>query len=253
MVFFNESLLPIPIYLEELIERFDIPIQNRPSPAWELCWTGQKLQFHNRELKLHPLYGDFLLPWKRAPLGKNDLFAKAMGYRKGIRKVIDATAGLGQDTARLLRLGCSVEAIEKNKILYCLLFEAQERAKQNILWKEKVSPRLHLIYGDAISLLPQIKPDRNQAIFLDPMFPEKNKSALSGGEMQLLKKWQVQCEKEEDLIAAPKLLLDSAFLGGHKRIILKRPLHTVSDNLTEISPHIVYRGKSVRYDVWLEK
>ena len=51
-----------------------------------------------------PLQLDFIKSWKQLRIGKQDVFARAIGVRHGWTRVVDATAGLGGDTLKLLKL-----------------------------------------------------------------------------------------------------------------------------------------------------
>jgi 16S rRNA (guanine1516-N2)-methyltransferase len=60
--------------------------------------------------------------------GKGQLLAKAVGINKraGL-KVLDATAGLGQDSFVLASLGCEVTLLERSPIVRALLIDGMQR------------------------------------------------------------------------------------------------------------------------------
>lgn len=162
-----------------------------------------------------------------------DLLARAIG--KDLR-IVDGTAGLGQDTAHLLQLGLEVTAVERNPVLWALLRDGQERLKQT---HPELAARLELKFADAREFLPQ-QPKAKYTLFLDPMFPEKKKNALPSGPMQMLR--QILQGEPADFMGLFQLGLAHA-----QRVVVKRPLRFP---LEEVKPHFVFKGKTIRYEVW---
>lgn len=174
--------------------------------------------------------------------GKNQLIAKAVGIKPKIKlSVLDVTAGLGRDAFVLASLGCGVVMCERSKIIYALLQDGLLRAEQEA-WFRALS--LTLIQMDACDYLSEIteenKPD---VIYIDPMFPEKNKSALVKKEMRVLR------EVVGDDLDSEKLLL-AALPIAKKRVVVKRA--KLAPTLTDKKPDVVYSGKSSRFDVYLK-
>ncbi|MCB0361707.1 MAG: class I SAM-dependent methyltransferase, partial [Bdellovibrionales bacterium] len=103
--------------------------------------------------------------------------------------------------------------------------------------------RLRIIHADSISYLESLQTEeqRPDLVFLDPMFPLREKSALSCKEMQILQ-FLSQPSPERDIH-----ILKSAQHVVRDRVIVKRPLN--SPPLLEGARH-TYKGKSVRYDVY---
>lgn len=81
--------------------------------------------------------------------------------------------------------------------------------------------------------------DRIDVILLDPMFPERQKSALIKKKFQLLQKLELPCSNEFDL-------LDAAFAARPRKIIIKRPLK--GPYLAGRKPDYSIEGKAIRYD-----
>jgi len=175
------------------------------------------------------------------PKGKNELIAKAIGLSKGLTKVLDVTAGLGMDAVVMARLGCQVRAIERSKEVYQLLQDAHARALQDERTQEWAH-RLEFLYADSIVYLKDLSSkERPEVIYLDPMFPEKKKSALPRKEMVLFRSLVGEDLDSEEL-------LKQALKVATKRVIVKRPLK--AKPLLE-EPHHRFEGKSVRYDLYL--
>lgn len=205
--------------------------------------------------QLGPLVIDFIQDAahyrRRNPLGKNDLLAKALGWSKGNRQVIDATLGLAEDAVFMAQLGFIVTGIEQNPYLYRVLAQSLQQAKdwlnESFVNKNEFQylDRLYWLNGDSIQLLPEIKDA--DVIYLDPMFPEKKKSSLPRKEMQIFK----------SLIGEPQneiQLLDVALSVAKDRVVVKRPLKGPAIGSEESKPkHRIthsFLGKAVRYDMY---
>ena len=77
-------------------------------------------------------------------------------------------------------------------------------------------------------------------LYLDPMFPEKNKTALPRKEMQIFRGWVGADEDSAELLKlALQLPVD--------RIVVKRPLR--AEPLLDKVTHS-FEGKTVRYDLY---
>lgn len=171
----------------------------------------------------------------RHPLGK--------ALPDGEGPVIDATAGLGGDTAVVAALGHRVLAIERNDVLFALLQDARAR-----LADHEQAERITLQHADAIDVLASPPPAFAfpAAIVIDPMYPLRRKaSALPGKPMQLLRALLDDRDEQEDLEA----LLRAAFATSARRIILKRPPEASTPEAFH-APTFSIESKLVRWDVW---
>ena len=153
---------------------------------------------------------------------------------------IDATAGMGEDSILLAASGYEVTMYEQNPVIAALLKDALRRAKKNSVLREAVE-RMHLIEGNSIELLPEFarQPD---LIYLDPMFPARQKSGLINKKLQLIQKLEHPCVEEE-------ALLNAAFAKNPQKIIVKRPLK--GKFLAERKPDFSIKGKAIRYDCFV--
>lgn len=162
--------------------------------------------------------------------------ASLKGMDRPIR-IIDATAGFGEDSLLLAAAGFEVTMYEYNPIIASLLEDALQRAKMIPELADIVS-RMTLVSGDSIAAMKNltVSPD---VIFLDPMFPERHKSASVKKKFQLLGRLESPCCNEEELLAAA--------LGAHpKKIVIKRPLK--GPFLAGYKPDYSSEGKAIRYD-----
>lgn len=78
-------------------------------------------------------------------------------------------------------------------------------------------------------------------IYLDPMFPSHKSSAKPAKEMQILQRLTDNRGIES--------VFELALAKAQKRVVVKRPAK--AGNLAGIKPDIVYREKTIRFDVYL--
>lgn len=150
---------------------------------------------------------------------------------------VDATAGFGEDSMLLAAAGFHVRMYECNPYIAALLEDAMKRARE-IPALAPVLARMELTCGDSIPALRQMQPSP-EVVYLDPMFPERTKSAAVGKKFQLLHRLEAPCPNEEELLAA-------AMAAHPRRIVIKRPLK--GDRLAGVKPSFSISGKAVRYD-----
>jgi D-glycero-D-manno-heptose 1,7-bisphosphate phosphatase len=168
-------------------------------------------------------------------VSRNELLLKAVGIKKDyLPAVLDLTAGLGKDAYLLYRAGCQVRCVERSPLIARLLQQALTRVKAEII--------LHV--GEAKTCLEVclLKNHRPDVIYFDPIFPDKNKTALSGKEIRTLR------AIVGDDTDAPEVF-QLALRVAQKRVVVKRPLH--SKTITALQPDIVYKAKSIRFDVYI--
>jgi 16S rRNA (guanine1516-N2)-methyltransferase len=162
----------------------------------------------------------------------------------GVRPfVLDATAGLGRDAFVLASLGCQTAMIERQPLIAALLEDGLSRAKGD----EDVGPiisQMRLLVGNAIALMQAWEGEAPQVIYLDPMFPHRDKSALVKKEMRLFR------PLVGDDLDAPALLEAALALATH-RVVVKRPRKAPIINGPK--PSYALDGKSSRYDIYPKK
>ena len=181
--------------------------------------------------------------------GKKHPLAKAIGLQKLKHgqprpKIIDATAGLGRDGFLLACLGCQVHLIERSEVLHALLADGLERAFATSEFAHLRS-KIKLTLGDSIALLPNFgtTDERPDVIYLDPMFPERKKSALVKKELQMLQALLGKAEANEEA------LLAAALAAAKQRVVVKRPKGAA--DLGGVAPGYAVSSPSMRYDVYL--
>ena len=184
--------------------------------------------------------GDFarLLPRIRRGNLSRELLVRAVKI-KGVDEpfVADATAGLGEDSFLLAAAGCRVLLFEHDPVIADLLSAALERAKRDPE-TAGIAARMTLLRGDSVPALPLLDP-RPDVVLLDPMFPERTKSALVKKKFQLLHQLERPCENEA-------ALLDAALSAHPKRVVIKRPAK--GPYLAGVKPSYSLTGSAVRFD-----
>ncbi|MEH6543391.1 MAG: class I SAM-dependent methyltransferase [Porticoccaceae bacterium] len=178
--------------------------------------------------------------------GSGQAISRAIGVKSSFMpSVADLTAGLGADAFVLAGLGAKVTMVERHPVVAALLSSGINRAlrygdDEDLLAAVK---RMQLIRGDARDWLSSISAsEQPDVIYLDPMFPERNKkSAQVKKEMQVL---QALVGKDDDIAD----LLDEALTKARYRVVVKRP--RLSDPLADRKPSFSVTGKSTRFDVY---
>ncbi len=180
-----------------------------------------------------------LLPRLRPDRLGRELLVRAARVR-GVAAptAVDATAGLGEDSLLLAAAGFTVTMYEKDPVIAALLQDALDRAA-NDPQLSAIVERMTLVEGDSVAALRAMgaAPD---VVFLDPMFPERTKSAAVKKKFQLLHRLERPCEDEREL-------LDAALAAGPRKVVIKRP--PKGPCLAGVKPSHAVAGKAVRYDV----
>jgi 16S rRNA (guanine1516-N2)-methyltransferase len=205
--------------------------------------------------------------------GKNQAIAKACGIDKNYKTLIDATAGRGEDAFILAALGFEVTLIERHPEVYQALCQAldaldaldnlsqgseetpETKTKTKTKTKNKtktetktesekeiskIYSRLKIYGEDAKTLIPKLP--KAEVILLDPMFPERKKSALVKKPMR-----EIKSLVGDDLDA--DALLPIALSHATKRVVVKRPKQ--APFLNQQKPSFQLIGKSSRFDIYL--
>lgn len=168
---------------------------------------------------------------------RGELVVKAVwGRSKDPMTVLDATAGLGRDGFLLASSGADVISCERHPAVALLLADGHWRATQSGQLGEALQ-HWTFRYADALALMAEVQPD---VIYLDPMFPEREKSALVKKEMRAFR----------DLVGEDQdaqALFDAACRFARKRVVVKRP---ASGDFLGRKPSHVIAGKANRFDVY---
>mgnify|MGYP004504559263 FL=1 len=223
---------------ESFSRRTGSPIVNKPGDYLTVLFDSKGVSLSGFGLSYQ---GDFENMLHRVTNGRlqHEMLAKAVKTDQENLKAIDATAGMGEDSLLLAACGYQVTLYEQNPVIAILLKDALRRAKKNTVLKDIVS-RMQLVEGDSIEHLNK-RLDPVDVIYLDPMFPGRQKSGLINKKLQLIQKLEPPCSTET-------ALFDAAMAAQPSKIIVKRPLK--SPYLDERVPSYSLKGKAIRYDCY---
>ena len=182
-----------------------------------------------------------MVPRLRAGNLNRELVVRAARIRgaAGPLTAVDATAGMGEDSLLLAAAGFSVTLFERDPVICALLGDALARAASDPALAEAVS-RMELRGEDSVPALPALgfSPD---VVLLDPMFPERRKSAAVKKKLQLIQRLERPCDDEGGL-------MDAARAAEPRRIVVKRPAK--GPWLAGEKPSYTIAGNAIRYDCY---
>ena len=228
----------------QLAERFGLtPVAHAPEQGSYLTAASDGIGLHMAGEKGRVIV-DFTAgaAQYRRTKGGGELIARAVNHTAK-PTVWDGTGGLGRDSFVLASLGLQVCTFEQHPAVACLLADGLERAL-NHPETHDTAERIRLHFGDTCALMPQLAEHlgRPDVVYLDPMYPERQKSAAVKKEMAYF----------HDLVGTAQnetALLDTALTLAKKRIVVKRP--RLGEFLCGKKPAYQYTGKSTRFDVYL--
>lgn len=237
--FHSELILAAKTLAEELM----LPFQQEAE--YLLLLTPDYLGLQKTSEKSLPLYIDFSskrMNYRRETISmRKETLVRAMGLKSHAEPfIVDATAGLARDSFILASLGFQVQLIERSPVIHALLRDGIQRGLQHILIAPIVK-RMQLIQSDATTWLKKLtkKPD---IIYLDPMFPERKKSALPKLDMRI---FHDVAGDDPDA----DLLLQTALACATERVVVKRP--RLAEELSGIKPTYSLAGNSCRFDIYI--
>ena len=168
-----------------------------------------------------------------------------MGLKSGVTpSVLDTTAGLAGDAFVLATLGCPVTLVERSPIIFALIEDAIERASLNEKFQPILEQGFHAFNCDANDYITDQITSSAEApdvIYIDPMYPDRKKSALVKKDMQILQRLHGSDDNAAEL-------LDNALKFARKRVVVKRPLH--AETVDTKVPSTCVKSKKTRYDIY---
>ncbi|AJI95718.1 16S rRNA (guanine(1516)-N(2))-methyltransferase RsmJ [Yersinia ruckeri] len=231
--------------LSILAERWGLVSDEQATMALVLTPTHLELRKLD-EPKLGGIFVDFvsgtLAHRRRFGGGRGEAVAKAVGIKKGyLPNVVDATAGLGRDAFVLAALGCKVRMLERNPVVAALLDDGLQRGYQDREIGGWLRERMTLLHASSLTALVDIDP-RPEVVYLDPMYPHRQKSALVKKEMRVFQSL-VGADEDADGLLAPARALAT------KRVVVKRPDY--AEPLAGVAAQAAITTKSHRFDLYL--
>ncbi len=243
------------VHTKELATALGMPMTN-DSSGWDLCLIlaaadcapGYRLALQQLGTGAPgPVYVDFVGGKvghrRRMAEGRKQPLARAVGLKHGANpSVLDATGGLGRDAFVLATLGCNVQILERSPIVAALLHNGLERARADIA-TSAIIKRLRLVNTDALGYLNTLSnTQRPEVIYLDPMYPHRDKSALVKKEMRVLRALLGDDDDAADLLPA-------ACGCAQHRVVVKRPRR--APPLGDTKPSMTIENENTRFDVYL--
>lgn len=241
------------IYFDQQDSRL-VDIANR----WQLSWDEHSifsLSFIDDQLTLlkrdEPKLGGISVDFVSGAVahrrkfggGRSQSIAKAVGLKQGISpSVVDGTAGLGRDGFVLASLGCNVTLIERHPIVASLLEDGLRRGYQDADIGPWLTERMRLVHASSLTALVDLG-QQVDVVYLDPMYPHREKSALVKKEMRVFQSL-VGADTDADGLLTPAMALAS------KRVVVKRPDY--AEDLDGVKPSMVIATKKNRFDVYVK-
>lgn len=228
--------LPLPVIMSE-------ETASLKNALYALQVTRQGYQLKYLKDDSHPLHLDFAASSAQPRFLSSAKWREALIRACGIKPqpsltIIDATAGLGRDATLLACCGARVTLIERAPILAVLLAEALERLPP----EHFLTSRLTLIQGNALEYLKNLTEQKApDVIYLDPMYPERHKSALVKKELRFIRDW---VGSDEDASALFAIARERA-----PRVVVKRPAKGAA--ITLLKPTFILKHERVRFDVYV--
>ncbi len=207
-----------------------------------LVLTSAHLELRKRdEPKLGGIFVDFvsgaMAHRRKFGGGRGEAVAKAVGIKGGyLPDVVDATAGLGRDAFVLAALGCQVRMLERHPVVAALLEDGLQRGYAD----SEIGGWLRELHVASQQALSDITPAPD-VVYLDPMYPHRQKSAMVKKEMRV---FQSLVGADEDADA----LLEPARRLAKKRIVVKRPDY--APPLAGVVTQSAVVTKSHRFDIY---
>lgn len=230
--------------LSQLSEKWQL--SHTPDATMALVLTPENLQLRKLdEPKLGGIFVDFvsgaMAHRRKFGGGRGEAVAKAVGIKKEyLPDVIDATAGLGRDAFVLAALGCRVRMLERHPVVAALLDDGLQRGYQDAEIGPWLQERMSLIHASSITALSDITPAPD-VIYLDPMYPHRQKSALVKKEMRVFQSL-VGADDDADALLAPAIAL------AKRRVVVKRPDY--AEPLAGQKAPSAVTTKSHRFDIY---
>lgn len=198
-----------------------------------LSFTSEKLVLLMEGFS--PLFVDFnaLELQKRRDGGKKQGLVRACKPQKGVR-ILDATAGWGRDAGVLAGFGAEVTMVERHPVMAALLADGLSRlpAESSLVMK--------VVNMDAKAYLQALNPDDYpDVIYIDPMHPIRQKSALVKKDTQALQQVIGTDNDAADLIQIARA-------RAKQRVVVKWPQRLAP----LFPPTSKIEGKTVRFDVY---
>ncbi len=225
---------------ESLSRYLDAPViggDERRSCEYLLTYCGNELTLeYPGQGRSLPLVIDYEV---RGPARGRNPLVRAMGKVSGT--VIDMTAGWCMDAVQIASAGFRVVAMERSRLVVCLVEHALAR-----IHDQELLSRISLHCGDSLELLMEMV-SKPEIIYLDPMYPLKQKSAASRKNISILRKIAGVEAGEDHGPDAEKMMLQKALDTATRRVVVKRPHYAPPIHAGKVGE---VQSKLVRFDIY---
>ncbi|MEM1109052.1 MAG: class I SAM-dependent methyltransferase [Planctomycetota bacterium] len=194
----------------------------------------------------HGVFADLTKLDTTSPAGRSlkTPLLKAVGLGRagkgGRPRVLDATAGLGEDAWLLAAAGCSVTAVERHPVVHALLVDALQRAgtvSPDVAAQISVQPCI-----DAAEFMREkAEAESYDVVLIDPMFPGADRRKTTERKPMRVLRWLVGDDDDADD------LLDLARATATRRVVVKRPRH--APHLAGVNPVATHEGRGMRFEL----
>jgi len=169
---------------------------------------------------------------RRAQASKDQSLVRALGLHKlntqerHALRVVDATAGLGQDGWLIACQGCQTTMLEQSPLVATLLQHAVTQATTHDELGE-IAKNITVLNIRSQDYFATAQPsNKADIIYLDPMFPPKKKQAKVKKGMQFLQALLDETDNAQ--------LLQCALAAANKRVVVKRPTGALAIEGSEV-------------------
>ena len=235
----------------DLARRLNLPLLPPGEQSRPLLLVVTERRLELRQTGPHPpgpVYVDFLEGKadfrRRYGSSRDEGVVRAVASKKSrTPSVLDSTGGLGRDGFVLASHGCRVTLVERQPVVAALLADGLARAARDEKVGRMVGERLRLLAGDGREIMRNmVEVERPEVVYLDPMYPHRDTTALVKKEMRALR-----------LLAGPDVdaaeLLAAARNCATRRVVVKRPAG--AEPLAGEKPDLVQTAGTHRFDIYL--
>lgn len=231
----------------KLADKYELPLLDKTQGQLFnglMLVLGERIQLHNPQIGA-PLEINFNSPavLNRLTASSKQPISRACGLHKTRElKILDCTAGMGQDMLTLAAASAKVTPVEQQEFIHLLLLDAFQQKNDSALLQKALANCELPALGDAYRFL-QEHPNANwDVIYLDPMFSGYKRKALPKKAMQLFS--DICGESQE-----PEALFTLALGRATRRVVVKRG--ALAPYMAGLEPDHQIKGKSLRFDVYM--
>lgn len=200
-------------YTEAVQLPYDYLLSYQAGTLWLHCLKASDLK---------PFCVDFChgrLGYRLKQNNRQQPLARAVGIKASyLPKILDITAGFGQDASVLASLGCPMQLVERHPIVFALLQDGLVRAGLEKAWAKQVMLTHQSAMAYCQALVGQHQAQLPDVIYCDPMFEQagrQGRQAKVKKPMQLLQQLVGEDDNAAQLLT---LVRDIA----QRRVVIKR-------------------------------